>query len=905
VRETRTGAQWRKAPWVLRRHPAVLAGVLAAALLLALAAASAPFVSTAAASQELKNKLAELSPLATGLELDTHGILGRHWTVRGASEEQAARERAVEGIAAQVGSLGRPVVTLMAGPFDATAHESLAGAFPPSVILMARTGVLSDIHILAKTSGPGLWVESVFAKELGLHPGDRLVLHGYARRPGGVGETKVAVRVKGIYRALIYEPHPLYWVNFWERIYPRTFNSPQPTPFAFGTTAQILAISHSLGPFVFENVYELPVDPAHVTLARGRRLSRAFASVGRELAAGRSATARTLGCTSGPVPDQLFACTTSSSLSAAVAIADRNVSAISPAVTLIAGVGVLVGLGVAAAAGAFLVRRRRAEAALAYARGEHVASFAARTGLEALLPTLAGGLAGFALALGTTSLFAHGSLDPDAVRTGAWRAAAAVVVGLGLLVAVAAAAFLGLYETGSRSRRWLRWLPWELPLLAVGLWLLADVRSGGGLTAGTENGGRHPTLAVFLVPLLLVAAVAGLGARLARAVLRRRGAGGPTPAFLARRRLAAARGLLIVLAVVSAVAFGACVYAETLAASLHQTTVEKAYMATGSDATGSIDASLALPRRFPYPVTKVEFGNQVATVGGNQGTQVDVMLVDPATLPATLHWQRDWGRNPSDLVADLSRATSGPLPVIVTPELAHDRALYVEGKRMPVRVLGTVRAFPGMAAGVPLVVTSFGSLDRAARALGLYDPLGITTPLVWAKGPPEAVSRAIARPPLRATYVTNVDAFLHDPDVVLATRTFGFMRAIAIGAAVLLLLGLLLYLQARARAQTVASALARRMGLSRAAETLSFLIELGAILAFAAVVGGGIALAAARPVTRRLDPLPDNAPSPIFTIPTGELLLAALALLAVAVAAAALTSSRARSADVAEALRDA
>src|SRR5262249_23940892 len=152
---------------------------------------------------------------------------------------------------------------------------------------------------------------------------------------------------------------------------------------------------------VFGNVYELPVDPAHVTLGRGRRLARSFTAVGSELASGRSRTAQVLGCRNerrllgAPPP-----CATLSSLSAAIGVADRTPSAISPAVTLIAGVGVLVGLGVAAAAGAFLVRRRRAEAALAYARGEHVATFTARSALETLVPTVAGGALGFVVALG-------------------------------------------------------------------------------------------------------------------------------------------------------------------------------------------------------------------------------------------------------------------------------------------------------------------------------------------------------------------------------------------------------------------------------------------------------------------------------------------------------------------------
>ena len=64
-------AEWRKAPMVLVRHPAVLVAVFVAALLAALAASSAPFVTTAAASEALKDRLTELTSFATGVEVQS------------------------------------------------------------------------------------------------------------------------------------------------------------------------------------------------------------------------------------------------------------------------------------------------------------------------------------------------------------------------------------------------------------------------------------------------------------------------------------------------------------------------------------------------------------------------------------------------------------------------------------------------------------------------------------------------------------------------------------------------------------------------------------------------------------------------------------------------------------------
>ena len=136
-------------------------------------------------------------------------------------------------------------------------------------------------------------------------------------------------------------------------------------------------------------------------------------------------------------------------------------------------------------------------------------------------------------------------------------------------------------------------------------------RGGGLATSGTSDA-KHPTLAVFVFPLLLVAGVTGLAVRLVRPLLRRgSGRGLPVPPYLALRRLGAARGLLVVLAVVSAVSFGAFFYAETLATSLAQTTDEKAYTANGSDVAAIVQESEVLPRNFPYPVTKIEFGQRL------------------------------------------------------------------------------------------------------------------------------------------------------------------------------------------------------------------------------------------------------------------------------------------------------
>jgi hypothetical protein len=445
-----------------------------------------------------------------------------------------------------------------------------------------------------------------------------------------------------------------------------------------------------------------------------------------------------------------------------------------------------------------------------------------------------------------------------------------------------------------------------LPLLVAAGWLLYDLLSGGGLR-GQSTGAGHPTLAVFVFPLLLVAAAAGLVVRALRPTLglgSERIARLPTAVFLALRRLAAAGAVLTALLVVTAVAFGSYLYSEAVASSLSAGVSEKAYVAYGGDAQGLISGSATLPRTFPYPLTRLGYGNQAAVFGGPNGTYADVLAVDGTTLGSVLRWYPSWGPDPRPVLPSLGHVAGRRLPVVVSDAIPEaTKAIWVQGERLPVRVVARVHVFPGMSVGVPIVVADRSALLATARKAGIFDPLSDPPTYVWAKGPPAAVSRALEAPPVEAAFVSSVDAFRRQPDVLAATRAFSYMRLMAVASGVLVFLGLVLYLGARQRSQAVASSLAARMGLSRRTETLSLALELGAVTFVAAVVGGVVAVAAAAPVVGHIDPLPDYPPGPALTIPLAAILVGAAALVAVALAAGAFTSWASRRTNMAEALR--
>lgn len=895
---------------VLRHHPGVGVAVLGAALLVAFAASSGMFVGAATRSEALKIELRKLTPLATGLLLRRHGLYTPADTPATALQQAEARDRAVDALRAGLGLAGRPVVTTVTDPIEAgTASLSEYGT-GIDLRLMARNDALAHIRVLRSTSGPGVLVADYLARQLHLEPGMRLRLSTVpgVRAPGPFRST--SVRIKGIYRALTYETRGTpFWINWDQEIYQQNEDSPPPSSFAFTDRKELYRVAGALGTVAIDDAYELPADPRGITWVGGHALNRRIDAARATLADPASGLWRSFGCArpaASTLPPGAPICISSSSLGVAIGIADRSVSAVTPIIALLGAIGAVVALGAAASTGLFLVRRRRIEAALRFARGESAALFAGRMALEVLLPTLAGAALGYGLAAGLTGLLAPaGTLDGGTIQGGAARAAIGAGAGLVLLLAAAAAAYRAQFDTGSRRVPGLRWALWELPVLAVGLYLLVDVAGGGGF-AEDASGGRQPTLAVFLLPLLLVAGASGLAVRLARLLLqrRRRLETRRVALFLAVRRLAATSGLLVALVVLSAVSFGAFFYAATLSGSLSATMVEKAYIAVGSDAGASgLMGEATVPDRFPYPLTKVQWVSQGAAIDSPIGPQVQALVIDPATFRQAIRWNGDWGPDPAATLPGLDNTASGALAVIVSPDLARARALWAQGHRYALRVVGVARTFPGMSAGQPFIVASQQALGVIARDLGGSEVLGVPITSVWAKGPPAAVARALAESPLRQSFVSTVDDFRNDPAVSLVIRTLGFIRWISVGTGLLALLGLLLHLQARQRAQIVSTALSQRMGLARRTDITALALELGAILLLAAATGGLVAVLAARPIIARLDPLPAYPPAAVFALPAAGILAALGALAAVAVAAAFLTVRSARQADVSEAFR--
>jgi hypothetical protein len=855
---------WAKAPFVLMQHRAVLFAVICTSFLVSLAAASAPLLRAGAESEALNGKLNELSPLAAGLTIETPDVRDAH-----PGRVDRAHRRAIVQVAHTLQDTGNPIMTTSS---QALVGGRIAGGGRLEVVPMARTGAMAHVDRLAG-GGTNAYVASSTAKVAHLRPGGRLQLVGgsLSAKP-----ARISVPVGAVYRQLDADLSNPYWVNFVVRIRPLKPDSPLPPPFVLMRSGEIYRVIARVGGGVFANTYEVPVQAGSMTPGRAKAIAKEFVSLRSELTK-PTPVGRSLGC----IPR----CSVTSSLDDAVILARQTTDALNPVISLLAGFAALIAIAAAFVAGAFGVRRRNAEARLSVVGGESRTAFAARSALEAVIPAIAGAAGGFLCAAELVLLFTpSGTVDRGVFRSALAAATIAAAVGVVAVAAGAWAARGATVERPSRRLR-LRLLPWELPLLVAAAVAYVAIRQGGGLVEN-DAVGAHPRLVVFCFPLLVAAGLTGLAARAVRPLLRRpRPSGDAT--YLAVRRLAAARALVVLLTVTAAVSFSALTFSEVLSRSLHDGSITKAYVANGSDVQALIDPVQAAPRSFPYPITKVQEIFNVAQL--EDGTPVDLLAVDPRTLRSVVR---------SSATTKLARSDAA-MPVIASEDAARSPTVSVAGRRIRLDVVATVRSFPGMVAGEPLLVVPEAKLKR----VGGPEILLSTNAYLWARGDPAQVQPAVEHITPAPSYVTTVDYFLQNADLSTADRTYGYLRVIAVGAAVVALIALLLYLHARARAQLVTGAFLVRMGMPASRQAVSTALEAAGLVLFAGLAGTGSALLAARPIVTRVDPLPQWAPAATVAVPWTLIALSLVAVVVLAAIAGAVASAFAARGDLGEALR--
>jgi hypothetical protein len=889
---------WRQAPFLSLRFPALFGAIALAALLLALAVASGPLFVSSAASSALAEELDDATSFGAGA-----AVVYESFSTR-LHPEEADNHAAIERLGADlfpklegVAHLDPPVVTVL-GP-AVTPGTRPGPSTQQQLRLLAKTDALAHMTKVAGRDGDGYWVADEAAESMDLEPGDALYLEFES---GAVRQ----IEIDGIYRALWKEPRTAYWRSLSHFIYEQNPDVGPPPTFLIADQEAVVGLEpggrgHG-GRGQFQLRWEWPLSSTELTLDEAEALAGRLSAFQEHTEGLATRLEGCAACPPFPAPEVSY----SSLLPIAISAARERVSTLRGPADLLTAAGALVAVAVIGGAAAFVTARRRVEARVLFARGVAPGAFGARAFLEALLPVFTGAVAGLGLAVALTIFVGPGAVARSAFLSATWATA---------LVVPAAAALIGLiscvlFVLGSewRSRGSLRqvFIPWEVPVLAaaaVFFYLLQTQGAFGDADAGEL---ARPSLAILLFPLFFIAGFAGLAARALRRIFTwLRGIGGFPPApYLAAHRLASAGRLAVLLAASTAVCLGTFVYAQAVARSLEETVEAKSLLFVGSDVSGRTDYDRQIDNGFPLPTTKVTKLVEHSRLGEGEAL-IDVMVVDHATFASAAYFDKSWAdESLTELVRRL-QTRSQRLPVILTGRESDAGTLTVRNVEVPIEVVATVTAFPGMSRRRPLVVADRALFERAVEDVGASNPLaslGAET-FVWVRGRTRPTVNVLQASQLRPFPILTAEQVRDNPQIRAVSQTFSYLRALGLAAGLLALAGAVLYLQARHRNRVISSALARRMGLTGRSHRFALALELGMLLVISFAVGAFLAMVAARLVVVELDapaPLPGG---PLFRTPWALIVLAFVALLAATALGAILADRRAGRAKVAEVIR--
>lgn len=840
---TAGGPLWRKAPFLLFHYPSLFVAVAASALVLGLVVASSPLYLSSAASGALEEQFRTVTPSTAGLTVIQYGPI----TGLGVLESFERRTETLDAATSSIPADQGPVRTLI-GPGAVITTPGYKGE-PVQVRLAARTDAMGNITIISEASGDGLYITDRQAEMLAVEPGDSVTILGG-------GKTEVSVRITGVYEELASQPGTEYWQPISDLVYSNGDSSPP--GFMLGSFSQIAGLSEELQDRRPLSRWEYPVRTT-LSLEEGAAAAGVIRGVEEDLEA-QSAQGGEFQFAEHftALPDLLRS-------------ARETVGGVESPIGIMSLAGRLVALVVIAAAGVYGIRRRRIETAVLSARGIGPSALGLKAALESIAPIAFGVAVGWAASLLLVRLMGPGErLDPGAPTDALWSAlyagvAAVIVVGV-------ASNFASRREAAGEFARLpaVTNIPWELALLVLAGLSFYQLDAQG---IATGDAGVPPEIDLFVLafPILFIAGAAGLATRILGLLLpklRDLWKTSSAPAYLASRRLASAPRLALMLVTASALAIGVLSYAGTLVKSVDATSDAKARVSVGSDYAAQVILGSELPDGLPFPATIVRKLDLVEFSGTGQG--VTILAVEPDSLARTAFWSDDFSSSSlSGLMTEIAQPGDDALPILVVGDDNDyaEEGLELYDTHVPVDVIDEPTAFPGMSTLEPTVIVDAGALEASFEKFHGEITSAPRTDLIWAKGDTDEISRALGKTSLSFGLERSAELSKATPSFLAVSWTFEFLQALGAIVGMVVLAGMLLYLQSRQRAGIVSFALARRMGLKPSSYRLSVVLELFTLLGSALVIGVTLSLIAARLIYRRFDLFPALPPAPLWRVP--------------------------------------
>jgi len=883
---------WSKAPLVLLRYPGLFVSIAVGALLLALAASAYPLFISSSASELVAARIHDpaYTRWAVGM-MYRNGALPLPGPDRHGDVEPRV-DAILEGLFASSPYLGDPLESAL-GPVTPI---SVAGELERrDTRLFMGEQAADHVVILEGSARDGILVPDLISDALHITPGDEIVI-------GSPDQGTATLPVGGIYRSLYKGGASGYW-RPWNDALVLYCGNCAPPPQAlivpkdrFADAARAIGLDHAAYAWQAPLLRDLTLQEAEDA---ARFTSRISEEIDDRSLLDRCFISFFCSVRSGPVWE--------SSMDDVVRDVHGRLVAIDGPARLLRIAGMLVALVVVAGAGAFVMAARRVESNLLFARGARPRSVGGRSSLEAMIPCAIGAALGLGLAFALVRWVGpRGALAASASDEAAWAAGAAGIVAVSAIAIVATVSFLRQSEHHRSRLRLVGAFPWELVLIGFSLLILQRLRSGGAVVVDRSLGTEAPSLLLFAFPLAFLAGFVALVARAMVLVLRwarGRSGGWGTPAYLAVHRLAARSRLTLLLIAAAGLCLGLFVQAQTMARSMRTTVDAKAGVYVGSDVQARIDSVNATPETFPLPVTRVVRRLQAGEL--RPGVPFDLLAIDTKTFASTAFWDPGFSPEPLETLLDrISEPSRGGLPVLMaSAPNAFPDSITLDRQTLPIEIVGRANAFPGMTSLRPLVVLDARHLlDAVGDA---PDPLTVAgaSDELWIRGTPRAARAALAGLDYTPSLILTADEVKDISYIAAVIDTFLVMNGLGVLAALLVVAAMLMYLQARQRAEIVSYGLSLRMGMRSSRHLVAIAIEVGAMLVIAYVAGTVLAIVAARLTVPLLDPIESIPPDPITVVPVVLIALAAPALLLVALAGGWLTERRARSADLGQVMR--
>ncbi|WP_170111070.1 FtsX-like permease family protein [Antricoccus suffuscus] len=865
---------WTRAPRLALRTPAVIVAVIIASAILACASASASLFVSSATSEALRLNMGQFCPTASYPAIKSQV----DYTKLPTEDDGTIDFSKASGIIAKLA----PQATKVAELRDAMRAHGLAapelfahsGNIMPSgtnkiaVNLLYGDHALQNVTITEKSDLPGFYVPQTVAKYMGVHAGDTIQL------------SNESITVAGVYQNLFGQPIRPYWCID-RALFDNAASASTPPPDILIATSEALYFDKA-SPSSFARLTS-PVDRADSSLSDAHDWQDAVDAV-------LSTTAAAKNPLNGIAAD--------SNLEDSIKdVTLVRAGLVGPIVPIAIG-GSMLALFLVGAAGSYWADRRFNEVRMLASRGVGAGGLALKAGLELIIPAAVGTILGLGAAyfivraLGPSSVF-----DRNALPYAGLTAAFGFILGILVMAMVAGIRGRGHVEkTLGRKRTIWSMLPWELLLLvaAGACWWALD--SGGAVTVDR----KIPVLSVLVLafPLLFLVGASAFVVRLLILVLpvaRKLGGRAGTALFLAVSRISASKVISGVVLAALAMPVAMTLYAAGLTDSIKHTLDAKGHVYVGAETAVQTVGTIKPGSKAAGLGTVVDRYEYIKVDGEN----AELLTIDPKTFAANAYWDDSFADASLPQLVDklTAPAKNGVIPaIVVRAPGATSITLGDDNTKIAITVIDAPKAFPGIHQNAPLVIVARGQLPDIPQSAGLKQEL-------WTPVDVNVAQKAFAAQELPIYNAFTPDSVLDVANVLSISWTFDYLQALAALSGVIAIGGLLLYVETRSRTRIASYAMARRMGLRRSTHFQSLLIEFAVLVGFAALCGAALSYVAARIVNPMLELSPLRPPAPIFTAPTGALLLTAGVAIIIAVGTALYAQSAADRAKLSEVLR--